>query len=135
MRILAIDDEFAALSLLVAIFSEYGACDAATNGHQALDMYHQAFLSETPYDLIVVDIQMPEVDGLEVLKKIVHSEKYSGAKPAKKIVISADSSPHNVCMAGKFKCEAFLVKPVRRDALMAKLDGMGYVRLSEPHET
>jgi CheY-like chemotaxis protein len=134
MRALAIDDEFTALSLMVSLLSEYGDCDAATNGRQALEMFGKALVVGKPYDLLLLDIQMPEMDGLELLASISHSEKHSGATPAKKIVISAESSPHNVHVAGKYKCDAFLVKPIRRDMLRAKLSELNIIH-GTPEDT
>jgi two-component system, OmpR family, response regulator PhoP len=64
MRVLLVEDEPALLSQLKAEFSKAGfACDTSDNGEEAL------FLGrETTYDLAVVDIGLPGIDGITVIK-------------------------------------------------------------------
>lgn len=50
--------------------SQYGECDIVVDGMEALDAYLIAIKEEDPYDLICLDIMMPKVDGVKVLKAI-----------------------------------------------------------------
>lgn len=125
MRILIVDDEFVALTKMVAILSDYGECECATNGRQAFEMYSEAVIQGQYFDLIVVDINMPELNGLGLLERISLDERSLKLPTMRKIIVSAASNATNVLKAGDFSCDAFLVKPVRRDALCAKLVEMG----------
>lgn len=59
------DDEFVCNSLKWLLTDEGYDVDVATHGKQALEM-----VETTVYDLVITDLMMPEVDGLEVLKKV-----------------------------------------------------------------
>jgi two-component system, chemotaxis family, chemotaxis protein CheY len=121
MRSLVVDDEFVALSKMVAILEPLGQCDAATNAEQALAFFLKALKDGAPYDLITIDINIPSMSGLTLLNRFQSEEKSRGCQRARKIVASADSSPFNVRSALANDCDGFLVKPVSRSVLMDKL--------------
>ena len=63
MRILIVDDEYSLLQQLQQILeSQRYIVETAMDGEEALDK-----LFETPFDLIILDIMMPKIDGLTVL--------------------------------------------------------------------
>lgn len=65
MRILLIEDESLLLEQLHRNFSESGyACDTATDGREGLYLGQ-----ENPYDLAVVDLGLPSLDGISVIKQ------------------------------------------------------------------
>ena len=70
-KVLIIDDEEMSLFLLEMILLDEGinCIDKAMNGMEALEMYKDA-LCETPYDTVFLDIQLPIMNGLEVLKRM-----------------------------------------------------------------
>ena len=125
MRILVVDDEFVALAKLIALLEPYGECQAATNGAQAMEFFSKAIQAGKPYDLVTLDIQMPDLNGLDALGCMVQREKASPATPARKIVISAAPRRANVSRAAQYGCDGFLVKPVSREALVALLAKLG----------
>lgn len=99
MKILIADDSQFMRGLLKDIISAEGhEIIEAENGKEALDKYEK----EKP-DLTLLDIIMPEVDGLEVLKKI--------GKTAKVIVISAVGQEKMVEEAKGFGALDYIVKP------------------------
>ena len=70
-RLLNVDDdcetrELLSINLLGALFST----DFARHGHEALRMYEQAKRDGSPYDLLVLDVSMPEMSGFKVLEDI-----------------------------------------------------------------
>ena len=125
MRILIVEDEYVSLTKMKAIFSEIGKCDLASNGKEALDLFHRAYLESTRYDLITIDIDIPIINGIELLKMITKDEELLFIPPAKKMVITASSSVNNVFLAIENKCDAYLVKPVKREVLKEKLRTLG----------
>jgi len=65
-RILVVDDESSQLALTKELIKAKGMhCDTAGNGREALDL-----LKKEKYDLVLTDIQMPEMDGFELVKEI-----------------------------------------------------------------
>ena len=125
MRILAIDDEFAALKKMEVMLSDYGRCDAATNGQQARELYAQAIKEGEPYSLITIDIELPDTNGLELLKYFFAVETKNQKLSSKKIMVTAHGNPDNVFDASKY-CNGFITKPVKRDVLNEKLSKMGF---------
>ncbi|MCG6880911.1 MAG: response regulator [Deltaproteobacteria bacterium] len=73
MRILIVDDELVSREKLRKIMSTFGQCVLAENGKDALRIAS----SQTPPDLILMDISMPEMDGYEVCKKLKAKQKTS----------------------------------------------------------
>ena len=128
MRSLVVDDEFVALNKMIGLLSPLGECEAATNGQQALDRFRAALDADKPYDLVTIDIEMPDMTGIAVLRRLQFEEQNRRRPPAAKIMVSAAASPTNVMAAGSSHCQAFLVKPVRREMLMEKLAALGLIQ-------
>jgi two-component system chemotaxis response regulator CheY len=125
MRSLAIDDEFVALSKMTLLLEPFGACDAATSAQQALDLFCQAIREGDPYQLVTIDINMPDMNGLTLLGRLQREEQARGCPRAKKLIVTAASTPRNVQAAVSGECDGFLVKPVRREVLLTKLTALG----------
>lgn len=121
MRILVVDDEFVALTKMTTLLKPYGECDAATCARQAMEMFTKALGRVHPYDLVAIDIQMPDGNGLSLLRAMCEQESRNGGRRAKKIVVSGVASADNVARAAASRCDAFLVKPVKKEALVNKL--------------
>lgn len=124
MRILVIDDEFAALKKLEVLLSEYGDCDAATNGSQAKLFFAEAIKEGNPYGLITIDIGLPDMSGFELLKFFSTIESKSSKISAKKIMVTGSGDPENVLDAGKY-CNGYITKPVKKEVLLEKLKKLG----------
>lgn len=99
-KILVVDDSTFMRSILKEILSKAGYTNLleADNGRQALEI----FAKEKP-DLLLLDIVMPEVDGLAVLEKI--------GRQAKIIVVSAVGQEAMVEQAKKSGAAGYVVKP------------------------
>ena len=121
MRILVIEDEFAALKKMEIMLSAYGECDAATNGLQARELYTQAIQEGRPYDLITIDIELPDTSGLDLLKYFTVIEQKNRNAVSKKFMVTAHSNADNVLGAGKL-CDGFLTKPVKKEVLEKRIN-------------
>lgn len=128
MKCLAVDDEFVALTKMSTLLSDYGTCDTANSGEQALIMFHKAFLEGSPYHLITIDIEMPGMNGIQLLKKITIDENLLFIPRSYKLIITAEGSPGNVIQAIENKCDSFLVKPVKKDTLHMRLKELNILR-------
>lgn len=122
MRILIVDDNFNNRRLLQKILSPFGECDLAVNGKEALEAYFLAFDEAEPYDLICLDIMMPEMDGQEVLRTIREKEVEMGFKKleeVKIIMITGNDSPKEA-MDAYFRggCTDYMMKPIDKDLLL-----------------
>jgi len=113
MRSLIVEDNPTERRLLEILLAPYGDCALVANGPAGLQAFSAAeFL---PYDLICLDIQMPGMDGQNVLKAIRAIEAGRGvlAGHGVKIIMTTmlgDGS--NVMQAFREFCDGYLVKPV-----------------------
>lgn len=120
MRALIVEDDFTSRLILQKILQPYGEVHLAVNGKEALEAFCLAHQNKEPYDLMCLDILMPEMDGQTVLKEIRRIEAETGIHGydgVKIIMISALNDRKNILSAFKSQCEAYLVKPVDRERL------------------
>ncbi len=129
MKILIAEDDFASRNFLHFFLRRFGEVDIAVNGAEALDVFKTALDEKKPYDLIFMDIMMPEKDGLEAAREIREMEreyKILPADEAKIIMATALSDVKTVFKAfNKSEATDYIVKPFTVDALTAKLAEMG----------
>ena len=81
MKILIVEDDFVSRQLINKLLTPLGEVDCAANGNEAFTAVKMAIDNNQPYDLICLDIMMPEVDGIMVLKKIRQLEAQLGLNP------------------------------------------------------
>jgi len=132
MRTLVVDDDYVSRLKIKAIFSQYGDCDAAANGALALELLKQARLEQVPYELVTMDVNMPDASGQEVVRSIraweedVHAQD-RGAKPAKILMVSVAEDGPSIFSSFREGAEWFLVKPVTPEKVEEALKRMGIV--------
>lgn len=115
LKILIAEDDFASRKFLSKFLSTYGECDLVVDGLEAIDAYMLAMREKKPYDLICLDIMMPKIDGVKVLKVIRDLETQNGIIPegrAKIIMVTALGETDLVKSAFEFGCEAYASKPI-----------------------
>lgn len=124
MKALVVDDDFASRKILLKYLSEYGQCDISVNGKEAVDVFKLAMEEGEPYDLVCLDIMMPEMDGQTALRQIRELEKEQGKfdqDGAKIIMTTCLDDSDNIKTAFREQCEAYLVKPIDKEKLVKKL--------------
>jgi len=112
MRVLVIDD--AALVRLYyreALERAGYAVDEALNGLEALEK-----LLVAPADLLIVDINMPQMDGLTFLRALRGQDGPNASIPA--LVTSTEAGPQDLAAARSAGANFYLVKPISRKALV-----------------
>ena len=120
LRFLIADDETLTAKVLKNQVSKYGDCDQASNGREALEAFRLAFDGGRPYDMIFLDIMMPEMDGQSTLKAIreIEASQRHGRKTLCKIyMVTASHEPHDVLEAYKNQCDGFLTKPLMKQRI------------------
>lgn len=131
MKSLIVDDDFFSRRILQTILSGYGECHVAVDGKEALFAFKQALAEEEPYDVICLDIMMPEMTGQDVLVKIREIEKNKnilGDKSAKIIMTTALDDSENIKAAFREQCESYLIKPIHKSKLVKVLSDFGLVK-------
>jgi len=124
MRTLVVEDDSTSRLLLQSFLSRYGECHIAVNGKEALTAFRAAQENGQKYDLICMDIMMPEMDGQTAAKEIRALEEAGGtlsAHGAKIIMTTALDDAKNVVQSYKSLCDAYLFKPIDTGKLLAHL--------------
>ena len=131
MRTLIVEDDFVSRRILKEILSPFGDCDIAVDGCEAVQAYRLAGEDRKPYDLICMDIMMPNMDGQEALVKIRELERTEGVSSrdeVKVIMISALDTPKTVFSSFyRGGATSYMVKPIRRETLLEALGSFGLI--------
>ncbi|OGT96451.1 MAG: hypothetical protein A2X80_13305 [Geobacteraceae bacterium GWB2_52_12] len=129
MKCLVVDDDELGRELIAQYLEGVAECDMAENGLIAVEMFRNAFEGGNRYDLIILDIVMPEMDGHSAAKEIRKIEKEWGVSindAVNIVVLSSLNTPSDVIQAYiSAKSAAHLVKPVQPEKLLATLSKMG----------
>ncbi|MFT5698328.1 MAG: PAS domain S-box-containing protein [Desulforhopalus sp.] len=117
LSILIVEDEQINQQILQAILTKIGhQTTLAVNGEQALQL-----LEANLYDIILMDVQMPVLDGIETTKRIKESRKFTAARhiPIIALTAYAMAGDQEKCLAAGM--DDYLSKPIDIKALDAKL--------------
>ena len=125
MKCLIVEDNPVASQVMEQMISRYGTSDVVVDGTQAILMFRKAHESNTPYDLILMDIMLPETDGLLSTLAIRELETHMNipqAQRVKVIMTTALDDPRTV-MKSLYESDAdsYLVKPIKLQKLEDEL--------------
>ena len=124
MRTLIVEDDFTSRLLLQSLLSQYGECHIAVNGREAVAAFRVAQESGQAYDLICMDIMMPEMDGQTAVREIRALEETGGTlstKGVKIIMTTALDDVKNVVESFQALCDAYLFKPIDKGKLLSNI--------------
>ncbi len=127
MRILVVDDELVSRKKMAKIVSDFGKVDSVKNGKAALSTVKTALEDWKLYNLITLDVSMPEVSGIEVLSGIRQLEKERGLddeEKAKILMVTSHSDVETVkaCVG---KCDGYVIKPFNKEVMVEKMKKIG----------
>jgi PAS domain S-box-containing protein len=126
--LVAEDNEINAL-LMRSLLTRLGHCTViTTNGEEALESWLAAKSAGAPYDLVLMDIQMPQLDGVETTKRI---RSHEAGQPGGRTPILALTA--NTLVEDRYACfeagmDGFLIKPLDREKLADALAGLAASR-------
>ena len=135
MRILITDDDQVCTLMLSAMLKPYGDCRVAQNGETAIRLFTEALVRQQPFDLVSLDVQMPELDGhatLRCLRAIEAGFGRSGSSGATILMASVQGSAKSILAAFRGQCEGYLIKPLDQTQMAAQLASLGIKPQSAP---
>ncbi|NIC40480.1 response regulator [Aquabacterium sp. A08] len=120
LRVLLVEDQPVNQKLALALLHKWGhAVDLAVNGQQALDA-----LAQRPYDLVLMDLQMPVMDGLEATRRIRERER-RGLQPRTCIIaMTANALKEDQQASLAAGMDDYITKPIHAQALFERLAGV-----------
>jgi len=125
VKCLIAEDNLMSRRILKELLAQQFDCDIAVNGQEAIDSFQLAHESKRPYDVIFMDIMMPEVDGMEALLCIRTLERRMEipASLAVKVIMTTALDDPRTVIRSLNECEAdsYIVKPLSRQKLTTEL--------------
>ena len=124
MKSLIVEDDFTSRLILQEILKKFGAFHIAANGVEAVQAVKVSLEDREPYDLICLDIMMPDKNGQQALKEIRQMEEensIASLKRSKIIMITASGDPKNVAQAIRGIADAYILKPLHKNKLLEEL--------------
>ena len=117
-QILVVEDDWVARFLIERELKKADITEnilTATNGEQALQVLKEVCLTETCPELILLDINMPLMDGFEFLEQLPSLKLYPF--PGKIFLLSSSSNPKDLEKARQFPVAGYLSKPLTQEML------------------
>ena len=130
LKILIAEDDLSSRQFLSRFLSAYGECDIVVDGLEAIDAYLLSMRDRKPYNLICLDIMMPKIDGVKVLKTIRELEVQKFVLPEKRakiIMTTALAEAELVGAAFDHGCEAYASKPIDTEKFTEVMKKLGLI--------
>jgi two-component system chemotaxis response regulator CheY len=135
LRMLLVEDDFSSRLVLQSFLSRYGECHVAANGLEAVEAFRASLTLNQRYDLVCMDIMMPEMNGRDAVAKIREMEESHGIKStfgSKIIMTTAVTEVKEVIRCFQSLCDAYLMKPIDLTELLAQMKVYGLIEYESP---
>lgn len=129
MRALIVDDDFYSRNMIHEILRQVARCDIAVNGEEAIEAFKRGLADNDPYNLICLDLLMPEMDGQQALREIraLEAEHNVGPQQEAKVIVTTmladEKETHDAFFLGG--ATSYLVKPIDEEKLMGEIKSLG----------
>ncbi len=124
-KVLIVDDSFVDRKLLVEILKKRAECDIASNAKEAVEACNLAINENKPYDVILLDVEMPDINGIEFLESVRSIEEEAGVALGKGIPIVMVTAHKEAFMkAFKEGCDDYILKPINAQTLISKVENV-----------
>jgi two-component system chemotaxis response regulator CheY len=123
-RILLAEDDLSSRILLQAFLSRHGECHVAANGREAVEAFRAGTESGHGYDLVCMDLLMPEMDGRQAVREIRAIEEAQLVRStdgAKIVMTTTVDAIKEVSRCYEELCDAYLTKPLDLGELQAQM--------------
>jgi two-component system chemotaxis response regulator CheY len=127
-KTLVVDDSESQRLLLTHYLKGVCRCDTAEEGAEAVDLFGRALDSGEPYAILLMDLDMPGVNGYQAMRRMRALEHGHGLYPpdtCRFIVVSSLGAGVSVAAESEgCLVDAFFLKPLTRDDLIRKIKGL-----------
>ncbi|WP_321491996.1 response regulator [uncultured Desulfobacter sp.] len=125
-RILIVDDEEIGRTLMEDVFSKYGPFISVSSGKDALAVYQKGIEKGKPFNLVLLDISLNDISGMDVLEKIKQIDAGLQGQKSTVIMVTAHGERNMVLGCIKAGCRAYFIKPLKKDAVDKKMAELGF---------
>jgi len=131
IKALIVEDVFLIQRILQKLTIDYADCHTAQDGLIAVETYKSEYFNGDPFDLIYLDIYIPEMDGIEVLESIRSFEdelKIKEEEKVKIVMVTSLSHSNMIKKARKLGCDGYVTKPFSKDQIINELKRLGMIK-------
>jgi PAS domain S-box-containing protein len=130
LRVLIVDDNATNRKILSHQLNSWGTIhQASDSGVLALEMLHWAVATDQPYDLAILDLMMPEMDGFELARRIKSDPLLAATRL---VMLTSYGQRGDAANAREAGVAAYLTKPIRQSQLFDCLTNVVNQPLGEP---
>lgn len=133
LKALIIDDNRVCRERVKMLIGKYCNFLVARDGRQGFELFKEAFEEGNPFDLITLDIEMPEMNGhetLSVIRDFERSRGVHGLDGVKIIMTTSMDEGKHIFSAFRKGCEAYVVKKTMGEKLLEEMSRLGLLRSS-----
>jgi two-component system, chemotaxis family, chemotaxis protein CheY len=125
MRVLIIEDDPTARLMLKSILCKFADVTESTNGSEGMQAFYSALKDGSGFDLVCLDIGLPDVQGNDLLRLIREAEAEKLTKRSVVVVMTASHESEIIQEMLTLGADGYLVKPINRIKLIVRLRGLG----------
>jgi two-component system, chemotaxis family, chemotaxis protein CheY len=126
MRVLTIEDDPTAQMMLKNILCKFADVTESANGEEGLQTFCAALKDGNGFDLVCLDIGLPDVQGNDLLQMLRKTETEKPTKPAVVLVMTASHEIQVIQKMITLGADGYFVKPVNRVKLIVRLRELGF---------
>ncbi|MBF0573076.1 MAG: HDOD domain-containing protein [Desulfamplus sp.] len=129
MKILIAEDQNISREMLVKMLANIGQIEAFATGLEALKAFENAFDKSDPFQIMISDISMPVMSGLELLKAVRASEikkNIDKEKRIKVLMFTSYADKDTIVSCHRAGCDDYAVKPFNKKVLVDKIKKFGF---------
>lgn len=126
LRFLVVEDDPTAGGLLQYILAQHGACTLCETGVEGLAAVEAAFAGNAPFDLVILDLFLPDVHGDEILREIRHQEGQRGLRhPEARTQVLINTASRDMGQLKQslgLEPDGYLLKPLNVESLLRRIE-------------
>lgn len=122
LRVLVVDDNATNRKILTRMLGNFGCqVTAVATGREVMPSLVRAALTKHPYRLVLLDLQMPDIDGVNVLQ-LIRAERLT--QNTKVIVLTSMGHRGEIERLKELGCSSYLLKPIKQSQLQETLENV-----------
>ncbi len=129
MKILVVDDELVSRKKMETILEKFGQCTGVATGLQALTHFSKALKKGKGFNLVTLDISLPDMEGTEVLSRLRGIEQQENIREdgkVKVLMVTSHADQETVLLSIVAGCDDYIIKPFSKETMEEKIRKIGF---------
>ena len=128
MRFLVVDDDQNCRRIIQLFLKPYGESLCVGSGEEAIKAHQTALAEGKPFDVIYLDMVMPEISGLDVVAAIRSHETAAGlAEQVPVLMLTGETDVSHINMAKAYGVFEYILKPIQEERLIQGLERLDLI--------